>query len=780
MGKIQTLKPVKESMIWSLHQKFNENRGPGAWKEDLISEGSTSNCYTADTYAAIIAAFLRDLQADGNTAKPMIIELGGGSGKFAWQFLNRLCNYQFGEEETIPEFTYMLTDPMAKCVEMWNETKRFHPLIKKGILEFGQFAIESNPSIRTPSGEIPASDLADRPVVIIANYQFDALPTDLFRIKNHEIRRVLLGLDSEEEDFLSKPLKSFESLSERFSSRKLDGQPTQHAGINRIMRRYAKLDGDFYVNVPEESFRFLESFMERETPMMMLAGDMAYAAPDEFSLDSPFVFEDYFAHYTNFDMFAELFRNKGGKVQFERQIDADFVCGAFVHPGNGQSMARLSNTMRTAAQNLREFNPYDAHELDSLLKEWTEEASYRQIFAWLRFSKFDPSVAEKCLPLIVEELQQGHEDPDEELLHDCLMEAYRGYFPDGSSPPTLDIGITQVLLAIKYDDEALELIEEGLEEFGPSPSRHYVHALALLRKRRKKDARRAIDRALAMNSEYGPAIRFIEDHFGSKTKNKADAYSHMRVSHTDPAVREKAWKIYDKLGTVLIDDMHGPGFIKELRSGYDQAVENWRIAGLGTPNNVGDKRFTVPIRIKPPFNNPALFANAVLMDLLTEAMGDKPVLSAFGAVATRKGARAQHVHREHPLLFSDDAVNVKLPCYAVNVLMPLIDLDEQAGGTQLWPQTHLTEEEYQWEGPSTVVYTKAGSALTLDYRLYHGGMPCEADHGRPLIFLSYSLPWFTDTLAFESHAAVAISKQELEAIPEKHRDMFRFAKRIAD
>lgn len=779
MGRIEKLKPVRESMLWALQQQTIKDRGPGSITEDLVSEGSTTNCYTADTYAAIVAALLRDLQAAGDTRKPIIIELGGGSGRFAWQFLNRLNNYQFiGEEET-PDLTYMLTDSSLSCVQAWQDAKRFQPLLEKGTLELGRLAVEAEPVIRTAKGNITPANLADRPVILIANYQFDGLPTDIFRIRDHEIRRVLLGLDSEEDDFLTKPFKSFEALVERFSSRKMEGEPTGHPAINRILRDYAKLDGDFYVTVPEEAFCFIESFMDRAAPMLMIAGDMAHAEPGEFSLDSPFVLEEYLAHYSNFDMLAQLFKGQGGTVQFERQIDEEFVCGAFLHPGKGGDMKALAGTTRTVLQNLREFNPFDAHQLDEMLKEGTDEATYRQVFAWLRFSKYDPSVAEKCLPLVFEELQQGHDDPNEELLHGAFIEAYRAFFPDGK-PVNLDIGIAQMLLSIKYDEEALELIEDSLDEFGAHPARHYVHALALLRHRRKKDARAAIDRSLAMDPEYGPSIRLLEDRFSTVKKTKDEVYADMRVSHNDPEVRPKAWKIYDKLGTVLIDDLLTPKFVTELRSAYDEVVENWRIAGLGTPNNVGDKRFTVPIRIKPPFNNPALFANPVLMDLLIEAMGDKPVLSAFGAVATRKGARAQHIHREHPLLFSSDEVNVQLPCYAVNVLMPLIDLDEKAGGTQLWPDTHRTEENYQWQGPSRVIYTQAGSALTLDYRLYHGGMPCQADHGRPLLFLSYSLPWFQDTLAFESHANVAISDAELKEIPEQHRDMFKFAKRIPD
>jgi len=59
-------------------------------------------------------------------------------------------------------------------------------------------------------------------------------------------------------------------------------------------------------------------------------------------------------------------------------------------------------------------------------------------------------------------------------------------------------------------------------------------------------------------------------------------------------------------------------------------------------------------------------------------------------------------------------------------------------------------------------------------------MPCKADHNRPLVFLSYSLPWFKDTLAFESHSAIGIAPSELEQVPEEHRDIFRFARKLEE
>lgn len=779
MAELQAMTVVKESLIWSLLQNFYRDQGPDAWKEEFVPQGSTANCYTADTYAAVIAAFLRDLQNQDNGERPLIIELGGGNGRFAWQVLNRLLNYHFSDE-SVPEFTYMLTDAATANVESWPEKARFKPYIESGVLEFGELLVEADPVIKTAQGDFKPSDLKNRPTIVIANYQFDCIPTDMFRVKDHQVEQVLVALESDKDDFLENPVTSFEGLTEKFSSIPIDGDPTGHPLINQILSDYAKLEGDFHFPVPEQSFRFLESFLDRNAPLLMVAGDLAYSDPEEFDLSSPFIFEGYFAHYTNFHMFGELFRIKGGSVQFQRQKDPDFSCGAFLLPGkvNGAT-ADFEETERVAADFLKEFNPLDAHELTELVKETVEDASFRQIFAWLRFSKFDPEVAEACLPMVFEELEQGEEYPDEEQLYECYMEAYQAYFPDGS-PVTIDIAIVQLCLAIKFDEEALNLIESSLQEFGKKASRLYVYALVLMRLERKADARKALQEALHIEPGYGPALRFYQDKFVKSQKSEGLPYDHLRVPFNDPSVLDKALDIYEESGVVLIDNLISNELLMDLRTSYDETVENWKAAQLGKPNNVGDKRFTVPIRLKPPFNDPGLFANPILIDLLTEVMGARPVLSAFGAVMTLPGARMQHIHREHPLLFEDDEANRNLPTYAINMLIPLVDLNERSGGTQLWEGTHRLVGDEMWEGDPAVVHTPAASGLILDYRVYHGGMPCKEDGNRPLLFLSYSLPWFKDTLAFESHAAVAVSEEELAAIGKEHRDLFRFAKRIEE
>jgi ectoine hydroxylase-related dioxygenase (phytanoyl-CoA dioxygenase family) len=784
MPVIQEMTRFDESIVWSLLHRFYIEAGPEAWSNKIVPQRSTSNAFCADTYASVVATFFKELAAEGNSEPPIVIELGGGSGRFAWQFLNRLFNYHFPGGENCPEFTYLLTDGATKNVDGWKEKERFAPLIESGVLEFAELLIETDPVIRTENGDIKPAEFADRPVIIISNYLFDSIASNMVRVRDHTLEQVFVQTESTNRKFLKRPITTFQSISERFESRPIDGEPSDHPIIASALRRYAELPGDFHVVVPEICMQFVEQFMHRDTPLLLLAGDLAYSDPSEFELESPFIFDTYFAHYTNLHIFGEMFGAYGGQMHSQRHKDANFSCSLLSMPGkNDWAELSLERTRETAQALLKDFNPYDAHEMIELIEETAEDMSIRQAMALIRFSKFDPDVAAACIPHLLFHIEQGEDEIDRPQIYETYMEAFRAYFPDGSEVH-FDCGIAQLLLRLDYHAQALQLIDHSIREFGVSAPRLFAQSLAVLNLGDRAKAERLARAAERLDPNFAPAQRMIADQFADEADTQSalpakTSYAHLTVSNRDPQVAAKAASLLEDRGAVLIEGLIHSTVVEELRESLELRVEDWQSSELGKPNNVGNKRFTVPIRLQEPFNNPNVFANSVLLDLLERVMGEKPVLHAFGAVVTHEGARMQHIHREHPLLFNTDPGNANVPCYATTILVPLIDLDEEAGGTQFWEGTHTGGKDDEWEGDPHIAYTRAGSALVLDYRTYHGGMPCRASHKRPLLYFTYSMPWFHDTLAFESHAAMGLSDRERMNVPEKHRDLFRFAKRIA-
>jgi hypothetical protein len=107
---LETRVPLSQSVIWQRQRDFYARRGLKAWTEDLVPSYITNNPFIAEIYAAIVTAFIDDCQALARgEALPIspenplrILELGAGTGKFAYLFLLQLTEL-LRERQMAPE-----------------------------------------------------------------------------------------------------------------------------------------------------------------------------------------------------------------------------------------------------------------------------------------------------------------------------------------------------------------------------------------------------------------------------------------------------------------------------------------------------------------------------------------------------------------------------------------------------------------------------------------------------------------------------------------------------
>lgn len=475
MKLIQAPTPVSESKIWNLQSEFYEEQGQRAWSERRVPQGPTTNCYLADTYAAIIAAFFRDLARVGWAEPPLIIEVGGGSGVLAWRILHRLLNHHLADEEIVPAFNYLLTDGAESNIGNWKTKKRFDPLRKSGLLDFGTLWLSDTLEIHTEnSGIISEKDLGKRPVILIANYLHCSIPCELYRIRNHHVSRELIALYEKDPESIQKDAGPFERITAEFSSEERQAPYTGHARIDAILEEYRTLPGNPCIPVPEISIRFLEIFLRRDVPFLKLAGDLGYTDESAFQEKSPFIFKRYLAYYTNFHMMGEIVKSYGGTAQFQPFQDRHFSTVAFMRPG---SVGTLKETKRVAKAKLYDITPIDAYEAMKTFRKHSVKVPYRQIASWLRLSRFDHRVARAAIPHLMREIKCG-ERFNVEHLRVMYLEAYEAFFPDGSNDG-FDLDIARLFLVLGLHQDAHELLERAAAEFGQTLPRRHMIALVL-------------------------------------------------------------------------------------------------------------------------------------------------------------------------------------------------------------------------------------------------------------------------------------------------------------
>ena len=257
-----------------------------------------------------------------------------------------------------------------------------------------------------------------------------------------------------------------------------------------------------------------------------------------------------------------------------------------------------------------------------------------------------------------------------------------------------------------------------------------------------------------------------------------EQHAHQLLENT----REQAKDLFLEHGALWLKNAIPPSFIHELAQAYQQKYTEQPFEKLKKKHAVvGDQRFMISIKLEPPFNDPCLYANSLLLPLVQSILGNQCVISSFGSVLSFPGAHHQPIHFDHPPLFESPEACVKTPPYALTVVIPLVDITPKTGSTAIWEGSHrrvtarqelqALSEDPQWPQASTPL-PRRGDAYLMDYRVIHGGMANDANYARPILYLVYSRPWFQDTFNFNDQKPVRFASGERKKIPKKFRHLF--------
>ena len=241
---------------------------------------------------------------------------------------------------------------------------------------------------------------------------------------------------------------------------------------------------------------------------------------------------------------------------------------------------------------------------------------------------------------------------------------------------------------------------------------------------------------------------------------------------------QHAAELYNENGCLLIKNVFTPGFIDNLRTSYlKQYSKYFTDKEYSDALTVGDKRFMITVSLTTPFNTPKLYANPFYIELIKGLLGESCILNGFGSVVSLPGAKEQHWHHDHPPLFYDINIDPFLPCYAITVVVPLVDVNESNGTTAMMLKSHRFPRGATPKAGVEIIYPEApvGSCLLFDYNTKHSGQANNSDAIRPILYNIYSRPWFRDCKNYSKQRDLEITQKELKRIPEEHLHLFKFA-----
>ena len=130
------------------------------------------------------------------------------------------------------------------------------------------------------------------------------------------------------------------------------------------------------------------------------------------------------------------------------------------------------------------------------------------------------------------------------------------------------------------------------------------------------------------------------------------------------------------------------------------------------------------------------------------------------------GSQDQRLHKDHPALFPDTEWHFKLPCFAAQIIIPLIPLDDTTGTTRFYKGTHLIPTERAEETGAQDPVVPLGSCLLNDYRCAHRGRGNRSNQVRPILTLIFNRPWFRDFKTYGKQPPLRLNDGSYEKLPE--------------
>jgi ectoine hydroxylase-related dioxygenase (phytanoyl-CoA dioxygenase family) len=257
-----------------------------------------------------------------------------------------------------------------------------------------------------------------------------------------------------------------------------------------------------------------------------------------------------------------------------------------------------------------------------------------------------------------------------------------------------------------------------------------------------------------------------------------DFGSQQKSEHPE-AVQEAA-ELFSEHGCVLLKSVLGQDYVAELHRAFVDTYRSY-FEDREFPDAlvVGTKRIQVTVAIQGPFNSPQLYANDCILPVLKLVLGEQLIVGSFGAVVSLAGAPNQHRHRDHPNIYetgeteaTEPWVDIVLPPYALNAIVPLVPLNPTNGTTHLWPGSHLVPKSKGEQLPGVDPVVDIGDCLLVDYRTLHAGKANLSANPRPILYNMYCRPWFRDSRNYRLQRPIQISRDEYFRIPEEFRALF--------
>lgn len=509
-------KKLSDSALWRLQEEYYSSLGIEAWNN--VPFFVTSSTFIAENYADMIICFLRDYIDKLDLDEPVyIVEMATGSGRFSYYLLKELMKKKayFAALKDV-KIKYVMTDFTEKNILFWENHEKFKPFIESGVLDFAIFRPEEYLflNLRNSKGKI-SNKTVKNPMMAIANYFFDSIRQDAFRIDEGVLKegKISLWRNFNEDVRPSDPVR-IGQISYCFNYYETDPCYYKDERLNSILNYYCENFFKASIIFPLGALDCVRNLMHMSNNNLVLISSDKGFTDMEYMLghrDSEYATHDgAFSYMVNYHAIRKYFENMGGTSFFTKDKNLDLNTQMSILTRDCCELEELTYCFNEKVERCNDINFMYATQ--HLIDDTARENTYLRLtglMGFLRMNLCDPAVFCRFASKMFESLDNISFVQKVDLLR-VLDETWDNYYHFGGEA-NLPFWIAQVLYGLNMHEKSLKFFDKTVELHGEHEIIYYFRGKCHEALNKPCLARECFVKSLELNPEFAPARESLAD-----------------------------------------------------------------------------------------------------------------------------------------------------------------------------------------------------------------------------------------------------------------------------
>ena len=507
-------KPLSRSIVWELQRRFYDSHGAKAWQDSHVPFEISSNAYLARRYAEILLGLMRDLRS-GRMGKrwrstPLtIVELGAGAGRLGFLVTRELKRLVESLGWGPGSFRYVLTDFTPSNLHTYETNPRLIELADSGVLDMALFDAEQPTTLRLrKSGTLLGPGGQPRPIALIANYLFDTVHHDAFKVEEGALYETRVGLALKPRHKAMPRRRDPDALDHLELTehhRKIELPYYRDPALDGVLAEYHAEFDECEMLFPIGAFNCMAWFRKvARAPMLVICGDKGYRSDAELKAGVGAYLSLHakgsFSTMVNLNAIGRVVTRQSGLALHAPLNDLTFTVSTFLTGAKPEAAieTRFAYDAALAGVGPRHYQTT----LDELKRRWSDP-SVPSALAMIRLADFDQDVFMRFAPVLLRKGQRQQSDTRADLIA-ALEAVWQRFYPLSAKEPVV-FTIGQIQYALRRFAEARRFFEHALALEEDDAKTRYNIALCSQALGELERALIEYDGAIARDGAYAPA-----------------------------------------------------------------------------------------------------------------------------------------------------------------------------------------------------------------------------------------------------------------------------------